>query len=153
MGVVYRGQYRGAKVAVKKINVSGLPVAATTKELKMYCLLSHPNIVRIFGHYTKNPYLFLVLEFGSKNLRLLLESRSADRLPFSEALPLALHISNGIMYLHSQDIIHLDIKSSNVIICDGDVAKIADFGSARKVITTNTQSTLGKAGRGRYASF
>jgi serine/threonine protein kinase len=153
MGVVYRGQYRSANVAVKKINVSGLPVAATAKELKMYCLLSHPNIVRIFGHYTKKPYLFLVLELGSKNLRAFLESRSADRLSFSEALPLALHISNGIMYLHSQDIIHLDIKSSNVIICDGNVAKIADLGSARKMITTTTQSTLGQSGCGRYTLF
>ena len=151
MGTVYRGKYRNSNVAIKRINVGGLPVAATPKELKMYCLVTHPTVVRIFGYYMKNSNLFLVLELGSLNLRSLLESHSADRLPFNEALPLALHISNGIMYLHSQDIIHLDIKSSNVIICDGNVAKIADLGSARKMISTATQSTLGKSGCGRYA--
>ncbi len=149
-GTVYRGQYCETSVALKKINVSGLPVDSVAKELKMYCLLKHPSIIRIFGHYTKNSNLFLVLELGSKSLREILESQGAGKLAFSQALTYALQISEGIMYLHSQDIIHLDIKSSNVIICNGNIAKVTDFGSARKMITTTTQSTLGKAGRGRY---
>ena len=149
-GTVYLGQCRDSAVAVKQIDISGLPPSATDKELKMYCQLTHPKVIRLFGHYTKNNDLFLVLELGCTNLRALLESQRAEKLLFSKALTFALHISDGLMYLHSQDIIHLDIKSSNVIVCNGNVAKITDLGSARKMITTTTQSTLGKNGRGRY---
>jgi serine/threonine protein kinase len=135
---------------LKKLNVSG-PSNAPARELKMLCQLSHPNIIRIFGQYTRrNNNLFLVLELGIQSLRDFLVSQSPGRLPFSQALTFALHVSQGIMHLHSQDVIHLDIKSPNVIICDGGVAKITDFGSARKMITSTTQSTLGKAGCGRY---
>jgi serine/threonine protein kinase len=150
MGTVYSGQYLNSAVAVKKIDVSGLPIAAAAKELKMYSLLTHPKVIKLFGHYTNKSYLYLVLELGGNNLRALLEAHSATRLSFSITLTFALHISEGVMYLHGQDIIHLDIKSSNVIICNGNIAKITDLGSARKMITTSTQSTIGKAGRGRY---
>jgi hypothetical protein len=47
MATVYRGQYRDSNVAIKKINVGGLLVVATPKELKMYCLQTHPKIGRI----------------------------------------------------------------------------------------------------------
>lgn len=149
MGTVYKGKYFNSNVAVKKIDLGGLSVAATEKELKMYYRLTHPKIIRLFGYYTTKTKLFLVLELGSQNLRMHLESHSANRLPYSKAVTFALHISEGIMYLHSCDIIHLDMKSSNVIVFENNVAKITDFGSARKMITTTTQSTLGKTGRGR----
>ena len=149
-GTVYKGKYYNYHVAVKKIDFCG-STAATEKELKMYCRLTHPKIIRLFGYYTTKTKLCLVLELGNQNLRVLLESHSGNRLLFSKALTLALHISEGVRYLHGCDIIHLDIKSSNVIVFDNNLAKITDFGSARKMITTTTQSTLGKAGRGRYS--
>jgi serine/threonine protein kinase len=151
-GTVFQGMYSNSiPVAVKKIDVGGLAISAAKKELKMFCCLTHPKIIKLFGYYTKNKNLFLVLELGTWSLRQLLESQSADRLVFGYALIFALHISEAIMFLHGQDIIHLDIKSSNVIICNDNVAKITDLGTARKMITTTTQSTLGKTGRGRYS--
>jgi serine/threonine protein kinase len=150
-GTVYRGFFRKSMlVAVKKIEVVGLSLAAATKELNMYHLLAHPKIIRLFGYYTKNSNLFLVLELGNSNLRQLLESYSSKRLELEKAIVFALHISEAVMFLHGRNIVHLDIKSSNVIICDGQVAKITDLGTARKLLTTATQSTLGKSGRGRY---
>ncbi len=147
-GVVYQGRYcNSMPVAVKKVD----KCVVAERELKMYRLLTHPNVIRLIGHYTKKNYLFLVLELGSCNLRQFLESRSADRLEFCKALVFALQISEAISFLHGQDIIHLDIKSSNIIICNG-IAKISDLGTARMMIATNTQSiTLGRTGRGRYS--
>ncbi len=144
--IVYQGQYSNSAVAVKEID------SATVKsnELKMYCRLAHPKVIRLFGHYKKNSTLWLVLELGRKSLRELLESHHAEKLLFNKALTFALHISEGIRYLHREGIIHLDIKSPNVIICENDIAKITDFGSARKMEPTSTQSTLGNAARGRY---
>ena len=116
----------------------------------MYHLLAHPKIIRLFGYYNKGSNLFLVLELGNSNLRQLLESYSSQKLPLEKAIVFALHLSEAVMFLHGRNIVHLDIKSSNVIICDGEVAKITDLGTARKLLATATQSTLGKSGRGRY---
>ena len=152
MGTVFRGKYQTTiPVAVKKIR-PGLPdISGVEKELKMYGLLQHPKIIRLYGYYSKNSRLHLpvVLELGRQDLRSYLESQPGDGLPFSKALAFSQDIAEGLAFLHGKDIIHLDIKSSNVILCEGDVMKITDFGTARKMIGTATQSTLGKSGRGR----
>jgi serine/threonine protein kinase len=149
-GTVYRGVYRKSiPVAVKQIDIGRLSLSSAEKELKMYRFLAHPHVIRLYGHYAKNSDLYLVLELGHCNLRQLLESQRDERLPFRKALEYCIHISGAILFLHNQEITHLDIKSSNVIICSGDLAKITDLGSARKMEPTATQSTLGKTGRGR----
>ena len=116
----------------------------------MYSILKHPKIISLIGYYSKGKRLHLVLELGSQDLRSYLETQTDASLPFTKALAFSLDIAEGIAFLHGKDIIHLDLKSSNAIVCNGDVVKITDFGTARKMIATSTQSTLGKSGRGRY---
>ncbi len=148
-GTVFQGLYSSLiPVAVKKMDVGGMAMTAAQKELKMFCYLTHPKVIKFFGYYIKKNSIYLVIELGTCSLQQLLESQIAGRLDFGKALIFALHIAEAIMFLHGQDIIHLDIKSSNVIICDG-IAKITDLGTARKMMTTTTQSTLGRTGRGR----
>ncbi len=119
----------------------------------MYGMLKHPKIIRLYGYYSKNSRLHLVLELGRQDLRSYLNEQTGEGLPFSKAVAFSQDIAEGLTFLHGKDIIHLDIKSSNVIMCQGDVVKITDFGTARKMIGTDTQSTLGKSGRGRWGQF
>ncbi len=154
MGTVWRGTHQDAiPVAIKKLR-SGLPdISGLEKELKMFGLLKHPKIIRLYGYYSKNSRLHLVLELGSQDLRSYLESQTGDGLPFSKAVAFSQDLAEGLAFLHGKDIIHLDIKSSNAILCNGDVMKITDFGTAWKMIGTATQSTMGKSGRGRLGLF
>jgi serine/threonine protein kinase len=156
IGTVYSGRYQGTiPVAVKKVDAGGLDSSGIAKELKMFSLLQHPKVIRFYGHFTKRNQLYLAVELGHKDLRSYLVCQ-AQGIPFRKVMTFSLDIAESIAFLHSKDIIHLDIKSSNVIVCDGgtrETLKITDFGTSRKMIGTTTQSTLGKSGRGRYACF
>jgi nucleotide-binding universal stress UspA family protein len=65
-----------------------------------------------------------------QDLRTLLTAKTKLSLDF--ALKLAIQIGEGLQYLHSQGIIHLDIKPENIMVTPDNTAKILDFGLAYK---------------------
>lgn len=74
--------------------------------------------------------IFLVLDFVEHDLRTLLESLSEPFLP-SETKTLLLQLVSGVSYLHTNWILHRDLKTSNLLLSNRGVLKIADFGMAR----------------------
>ena len=79
--------------------------------------------------------LFLALELCSRgSLRQILENDTISWPQFRQ-LEIALHAARGIDYLHGMQpvCIHRDIKSPNVLVSEGWVAKIADFGSSKLI--------------------
>lgn len=74
--------------------------------------------------------IFLVLDFLEHDLKTLLTSLSEPFLP--SELKLLLHqLTTGVAYLHSHFILHRDLKTSNLLLSNRGVLKIADFGMAR----------------------
>lgn len=74
--------------------------------------------------------IFLVLEFIEHDLKTLLESMPEPFLP-SETKTLLHQLTTGLSYLHTTHILHRDLKTSNLLLSNRGVLKIADFGMAR----------------------
>lgn len=91
--------------------------------------LNHANIVRFMVGDRSRQYGIMEYIPG-QDLRTLFAAKT--KLPLEPALGLAIQIAEGLRYLHSQDIIHLDIKPENIMITPDNAVKILDFGLACK---------------------
>jgi len=74
--------------------------------------------------------VFLVMDFLEHDLKTLLDDMREPFLP-SEIKTLLLQVLSGLDFLHSQWIMHRDLKSSNLLLNNRGEIKIADFGMAR----------------------
>ncbi len=112
-----------------------------------------PRVYRIFEHESlKRSYLLMDYVRG-KNLDLLRQEQSDQRLPLPLVLTLLAPIADALMYLHQQKppILHRDIKPSNIIVPVGaDAAVLVDFGTAKPFIA-GTATVLFR-GSSRYAA-
>lgn len=132
-------KYKGKYVALKTFTCREL----TAEMIQVFCkevfistkVSRHPNVCRLEGVCICPPRVSLVLEYCSEgSLKSLLRDENRD-LPWSLRLKFALHSARGICYLHSERIVHRDLKSSNILIHKDEkgelIAKVADFGEAR----------------------
>lgn len=125
-------------VAIKTLHVEKLSHAADTKELllkeaRTISQMVHPNIVSIYEageDEEHNPYL--VFEYVSGQL-LSDVMKSKGVMSVNNALSLLKPAIEAIAHASRQNIIHCDLKPSNIIINDENIAKVMDFGVARVV--------------------
>ncbi|XP_065913277.1 uncharacterized protein [Dysidea avara] len=102
--------------------------------------LHHPNVVQMLGiHYpTREAILpWLVMEMMETSLARLLERCNKEKMPLYIKLSILVDISQGLEFLHGQDIIHRDLSSNNVLLTKHCVAKISDFGTAKLIMDHN----------------
>jgi serine/threonine protein kinase len=91
--------------------------------------LTHPHIVRAY-EVIEEPVPMVVMEtLAGETLGHMIEVREAE-LTTAELAQLGLHLSSAIRYLHRHDVLHLDLKPSNVIAECGR-AKLIDLSVAR----------------------
>jgi len=146
-GAVYRGLYKNSDVAVKKIK-DRTTVDEFIKEAFVMSTLSHPNLVKLIGvvkHQLPNSDKFeisLVTEFMPKGSLLdYLTSRGRSVLTPKELLQFVIHICDAMSYLEEKGIVHRDLAASNVLISKDDVAKVSDFGLAKKIMDDNNRGS------------
>jgi hypothetical protein len=130
-GVVFRGTYlpTQATVAVKVIELdSDESFEDLIHEIDLLQRCKHPNVVGFFGAYKKEKELFIAMELAAGGA--VLELMQAMKRPFSERATLFVMRNSfeGIVYLHSIDIIHRDIKAANILVGADAGIKLADFG-------------------------
>jgi beta-lactam-binding protein with PASTA domain/tRNA A-37 threonylcarbamoyl transferase component Bud32 len=108
--------------------------------------LSHPNIVNIYDWGQQNDTYYIVMEYvRGTDLKALIQQRGpADPL---KAMEYAAQACAALSVAHGYGIIHRDIKSHNLVLTPDGTVKVMDFGIARAVNTTMTQtgSVLGTA--------
>jgi serine/threonine-protein kinase len=138
MGEVYLGvdPSIGREVAIKTI----LPAAAQggeakerfAREARAAGVLNHPNLVTIYEFGEDQGVLYIAMEFvKGHDLEELLQDHSLTR---SEALEILAQVCDGLGFAHRQQIVHRDIKPTNVRVQrDGRRlhAKVMDFGVAK----------------------
>jgi len=75
---------------------------------------------------------FVVEYMDQGDLKVVLENTTPESFPWKEKLPCALSIAEGLVYLHSMNIIHRDLKSRNVLMDSISGTKLTDFGVSRE---------------------
>ncbi|KAL3150423.1 hypothetical protein ABBQ32_000259 [Trebouxia sp. C0010 RCD-2024] len=108
---------------------------AISKELRMRQMVPFDNrIVQLYGSCSLDGNIFMVLEFmEGGDLRNAMKGHFAPALRwYNHGAGIALDIIKGIQFLHSRNIMHWDLRSSNVLLSkDCDSVKICDVGLAR----------------------
>ena len=144
----------GRPVAIKKLTVSSLVKSQEEfeREIKKLGKISHPNLVPLQGYYWTQSLQLLIYEFvsGESLQKALHESSPADLLSWNERFDIILGTAKSLAYLHCHDVIHYNLKSSNVMIDGSGEPKVGDYGLARLlpmldryVLSNKIQSALG----------
>ncbi|ONK66823.1 uncharacterized protein A4U43_C06F12380 [Asparagus officinalis] len=137
---LYHGVYKEKPVAVKIVRQpdddENGPMAAQleqqfTREVNFLSRLCHRNVIKLAAACRNPPVFFIVTEYLSGgSLRAFLHKLEHKTLSMEKLVSIALDIGRGMEYIHSQGIIHCDLKPENVLFDDEFYVKIADFGIA-----------------------
>ncbi|XP_078443445.1 serine/threonine/tyrosine-protein kinase HT1-like isoform X2 [Wolffia australiana] len=136
---IYRGIYKNRAVAVKMVKplehedeeIRALLEKQFTCEVAMLSGLSHPNIVQFIAACRKPPVYCIITEYMSQGtLRTFLHKQEPFSLSLPRILAMALDISRGMKYIHSQGVIHRDLKSDNLLLNGNLRVKVADLGTS-----------------------
>ena len=114
------------------------------REAKSLAGLSHPNIVPVidYGEIEGVPYLVMVYLSGGT-----LKDRLGKPIPWREAIHLILPIARALEFVHTRNIIHRDVKPSNILLTENGEPLLTDFGLV-KLYTGKDQDTTSITGSG-----
>jgi Protein tyrosine and serine/threonine kinase/Sel1 repeat len=144
-GRVYYGRWHEQEVAIKQLEGQLTPAQEHefVREVRIMSQLRCKYIVELFAVCFEPSRACIVMEYmGKDSLFTYLEK--APSINWQEKTQLALEIALGLSYLHSQDVLHRDLKSANVLLDEYGHAKLSDFGLSKTlsscVETAATQS-------------
>ncbi|XWS45211.1 hypothetical protein CRYUN_Cryun15aG0116600 [Craigia yunnanensis] len=163
-GKVYKGTLRNdLKVAVKRSESKhgqGLPEFQT--EVMVLSKIRHRHLVSLIASCDEGSDMILVYEFMEKgtlrdhlyNLRGNSERSSAlSLLTWRQRLEICIDAAKGLHYLHTGSeggIIHHDVKSTNILLDEQYVAKVADFGLSKLGLLDPNEFSTGVKGSFGY---
>lgn len=144
MGAVYKAvdtRFNNRPIAIKEMSRAGLSPAAiqeaeTAFERESHLLadLLHPNLPRIYDHFTEEERSYLVMDFiEGQTIEEYLEKNGNGPLPLEQVLNWGEQICDVLSYLHNHQppIIFRDLKPSNVMMSENGHIYLIDFGIAR----------------------
>ena len=154
-GIVYRGQWRGQDVAVKKLKVQTISGSAKKElcneaEIMFKMGLESQYIVPVKKICLEASHYSLVMELMPKGSLFQL-LKSGHDLPWSIRYQIALDVCSGLRDLHSRNILHRDLKSRNILLDNNLRAKLTDFGLSKiKQETTASLQTFTVKGSAQW---
>jgi serine/threonine protein kinase len=155
MGIVYlaKDPLIGRLVALKTIRPSAHADDEDTREFQARFvreaqaagILNHPSIVTVHDIGVDDPtgVSFIAMEYvEGQNLK---EVLAAGRpLSFEQAADIIAQVAEGLDFAHAKGIVHRDVKPANIILLEGNRAKITDFGIAKITSGAANLTTTGQ---------
>jgi serine/threonine protein kinase len=155
MGIVYlaKDPLIGRLVALKTIRPSAHADDEDTKEFQQRFvreaqaagILNHPSIVTVhdIGQDEPSGMSFIAMEYveGSNLKEVLSQGRP---LSFEQAADVIAQVAEGLDFAHAKGIVHRDVKPANIILLEGNRAKITDFGIAKITSSVANLTTTGQ---------
>lgn len=135
-GTVYKAQFSdGLVAAVKRMNkVSEQAEDEFCREIELLARLHHRHLVALRGFCIQKHERFLIYEYMENgSLKDHLHTPGRSPLGWQTRVQIAIDVANALEYLHfycDPPLCHRDIKSSNILLDENFVAKLADFGLA-----------------------
>jgi len=144
MGAVYKAadtRFNNRPLAIKEMSSTGLPparlqeaVAAFEREAHLLADLLHPNLPRIYEHFTENDRSYLVMDYiEGQTVEEHLEQVGGGPLPADQVIKWAEQLCDVLNYLHTHQppIIFRDLKPANIMLSESGHIYLIDFGIAR----------------------
>ncbi|PVV01461.1 hypothetical protein BB560_004119 [Smittium megazygosporum] len=134
-GKVYKAKIieTGRTVALKRIKIEfereGFPVTAM-REIKLMRKLDHPNITKLIDVIQTESDVYMVMEYMEYDLSGLLAFPDFKLKP-ENIKSLMQQMLSGLEFMHRNQVIHRDIKGSNILVTSTGQIKYVDFGLAR----------------------
>ncbi|XP_056172231.1 leucine-rich repeat receptor protein kinase HPCA1-like [Syzygium oleosum] len=155
-GRVYKGMLPdGHILAIKRAQQGSMQGVHEFKtEIELLSRVHHKNLVGLVGFCYEQGEQMLVYDYmPNGTLRESLSGKTGIHLDWQRRLRIALGSAKGLAYLHelaNPPIIHRDVKSTNILLDENLVAKVADFGLSKMVadsekghVSTHVKGTMG----------
>ena len=135
------------KVAIKIMGIEPDDLDFQISELQLAAKLQHQHLINCYtpeqGEIDGETFLGLVMELAEGSLVNYLEKEQKSQLELGELKNLIQSLADALQFIHSQDIVHCDVKPENILRVD-DQWKLGDFGISRLLQSGRTTYTTGK---------
>jgi len=141
-GIVYEGiSDEGVFFAVKEVCLldqgsnAQQSILALEQEIALLSQFEHENIVQYYGTDKEESKLYIFIELVTQGSLSSLYQKY--KLQESQVSAYTRQILNGLLYLHERNVVHRDIKCSNILVHANGSVKLADFGLAKEMSKIN----------------
>lgn len=119
------------------------------REARNLSTLSHPNIVKVLEAFHANGTTYYSMEYiDGMSLDKKIAQSPQGRMPLTEAIETLKQISAAIAFMHSRNMLHLDVKPGNVMMRKDGTAVLIDFGLSKQYTSDGEPESSTKVGAG-----
>lgn len=117
---------------IRKNRMQKIHMQKIAREIMIHKELNHVNVVQLHHYFEDNLNVYMLLEAcPRKSLMHVLKYRGKVTEP--EARYYMKQMVTGVAYIHSQKVVHRDLKPGNMFLSDRMIVKIGDFGLATRL--------------------
>jgi len=149
-GDVFRGRCRGYEVAIKILKNrfdSQEQILSFKREVETMSRIRFPNVCLLLGACTDPEYFCIVQEYlpGGDLATLLAKAKLPQS--FYGRMRLASQIARGLLWIHSNNVLHRDLKLENLLLDVHGEVKVCDFGLADNLTPLTEKGFWDEKGR------